>query len=220
MPFTGFAPEMFTFLEGLSQNNSKTWFDAHRADYDDHCVASAKDFIAEIGPKLRDFAPDVRFEPRINGSIFRINRDVRFSKDKRPYKTNFDLWFWLGEKRGWETPGFYLRLTPQTFIAGAGMHGFTPPQLTKFRASVLAETSGKELEKLSRSLTLGTASRKTIPRGFDPAHPRSRFLLFEGLNANFEEPLPKSVHTARFLYTCLEIFRQAAPVSRWLQKYL
>ena len=99
MPFTGFPPETFAFLTGLIQNNTKQWFDDHRSDYDQYWVEPAKDFVAGIGPKLRAFAPNVNFEPKINGSIFRINRDVRFSNNKRPYKTTLDLWFWEGEKR-------------------------------------------------------------------------------------------------------------------------
>ena len=223
MPFTGFPPETFAFLTGLTQNNNKQWFDDHRSDYDQHWVKPAKDFVAGIGPKLRALAPNVKFEPKVNGSIFRINRDVRFSKDKRPYKTTLDLWFWQGEKRGWENPGFFLRLLPAEFIAGAGMHGFSPPQLKKYRAAVAAETSGKALQTLETSLgdlKLCEPGRTSIPRGFDVNHPRAHYLLLEALNATIQAPLPKSIHSAGFLEECIEIFRQAAPLSRWLTEVL
>ena len=64
----------------------------------------------------------MRCEPKINGSICRINRDVRFSKDKRPYKDHLDIWFWHGDKKGWDRPGFYLRITPSDYFSAVGMH--------------------------------------------------------------------------------------------------
>ena len=116
MSFTGFPPETFAFLAGLEKNNSKEWFEAHRGDYEAYHVGPAKLFVAAIGPRLKAISKTVNAEPRVNGSIFRINRDVRFSKDKRPYKTTLDLWFWEGDKRGWDSPGFFLRLMPKAMI--------------------------------------------------------------------------------------------------------
>lgn len=219
MPFTGFPKETFVFLSGLAGNNSKDWFDAHRADYDNHYVAPAKAFVEAIGPKLKSISKTVNYEAKINGSIFRINRDVRFSKDKRPYKTNLDMWFWEGDKRGWETPGFFLRLTPSQMVAGAGMHHFEAAQLAAYRNAVVDDKAGKALEKIISGLGdlhLGEADRKTVPRGFDASHPRAPLLLHEGLHAMLETKLPKSVHSADFVDTCLDAFRRCYPVSQWL----
>jgi hypothetical protein len=122
--FQGFPRETIRFLRDLSRNNEKAWFDAHREDYQEHYVGPALAFIASIGPRLQKISPSVTYEPKVNGSLFRINRDVRFSKDKRPYKDHLDLWFWHGDKRGWESPGFFFRLLPDRLILGAGMHRF------------------------------------------------------------------------------------------------
>ncbi len=221
--FKGFSRETFDFLNGLARNNSKEWFDKHRADYDEHYVAPAKLFVSAIGPKLKAISKTVSVEPKVNGSIFRINRDVRFSKDKSPYKTNLDFWFWEGEHRGWDSPGFFLRLQPTTWIAGAGMHAFSAPQLAKYRAAVVDAKTGVELEAKIKSLgplVLGGAGRKKIPRGFDADHSRAHLLLHDGLHAFHEGPLPKSVHTEKFVDECLNIFRAAAPISRWLMKHV
>jgi uncharacterized protein (TIGR02453 family) len=223
MTFTGFPPETFRFLKGLSENNSRAWFDAHRDDYEAFHLAPAKAFVGAIAPGLLGISPTVHAEPRVNGSIFRINRDIRFSKDKRPYKVTLDLWFWDGETRGWETPGFWMRLTPSEFIAGAGMHAFGPAQMKPYRAAVLDERAGKSLERLEETvmpLKLAGATRKAVPRGFVPSHPRARFLLHEGLHATREGPLPPSVHSAAFVDECLQVFRQAAPVTAWLKENL
>lgn len=219
MPFAGFPHETFKFLDGIARNNSKAWFDAHRGEYDAHYVAPAKAFVAAIGPRLRSISKTVQFEPKINGSIFRINRDVRFAKDKRPYKTDLDLWFWEGDKRGWETPGFFLRLSPSMMYAGAGMHRFSPPQLAAYRQAVIDDKAGAALQKIIAGLgdlRLGEPTRKTAPRGFDAGHQRASLLRHDGLYAMLEAPLPKSVHRAEFVDACLAAFRRGFPISKWL----
>jgi len=103
--FAGFPDGTFRFLRGIAKDNSKDWFEAHRTDYEQSYVEPAKALVAELGPKLQKISPGVKIEPKVNGSLFRINRDVRFSKDKSPYKTHLDLWFWEAEHRGWDSPG-------------------------------------------------------------------------------------------------------------------
>jgi uncharacterized protein (TIGR02453 family) len=223
MEFSGFPKETFTFLSALAANNSKRWFDDHRADYARYHLEPAKDFVAAIGPRLQVIAPDAQFEARVNGSIFRINRDVRFSKDKRPYKTTLDMWFWQGLSRGWESPGFWLRLTPQEWVIGAGMHSFTPPQIARVRAAFLDDRTGEALERIEAGLaplTLGGNTRTSVPRGFDPDHARARYLLLEGLHGSREGPLPASVHGPEFVDECLSVFEKAAPVPAWLKAVL
>lgn len=223
--FEGFPKQTFELLRGLRKNNSKEWFDRHRDDYDADYVEPARRFVEAIGPKLRALSRTVRYEPKVNGSIFRIQRDTRFSKDKTPYKTHLDLWFWEGEKRGWDTPGFFLRLTPESVMAGAGMHQLARAALDRYRRAVLDDRSGNALVKLLEKVraagyAIGGATRKTVPRGLDPAHPRATLLLHEALHAGLEMPLPESVHTAGFVAECLRHFRATAPVSRWLLEHV
>lgn len=223
MTFTGFPKQTFAFLAGLEKNNTKAWFEAHREDYEQFHLAPAKAFVEAIGPGLKKISKTLNAEPRVNGSIFRINRDVRFSKDKSPYKTTLDLWFWEGGKRGWEAPGFFLRLTPKRFIAGAGMHQFTPDQLKAYRAALDDAKAGVALMKIIGGLgdlRLGEATRTKLPKGVAADHPRAPLFLIEGLHVLHEEALPKSVHGAGFVADCLAIFRRAAPVSRWLQAHV
>jgi uncharacterized protein (TIGR02453 family) len=97
--FAGFPPATLRFLGDLAENNTKAWFDEHRADYESNWVAPAKAFVSAAGEALTDLAPRIEAQPRVNGSIFRVNRDTRFSKDKSPYKDHLDFWFWEGERR-------------------------------------------------------------------------------------------------------------------------
>jgi uncharacterized protein (TIGR02453 family) len=223
--FEGFPDGTRKFLRGLAKNNRKEWFDAHRPEYDEFYVDAAKRFVCAIGPGLRKISKSVQYEPRVNGSLFRINRDVRFSKDKSPYKPHLDLWFWEGDKRGWETPGFFFRLADTELVVGAGMHQLAKEQLPKYRAAVLDERTGKSLAKLVEQLRndgyrVGGATRKTVPRGLDASHPRAALLLHEGLFAVMESPPPKSLGTPRFVDDCLKWFRGAYPVSKWLQQHV
>ena len=109
--FTGFPAETPRFLGDLAGNNNKAWFDANRAAYDEYWVAPAKQFVDAVGEALVDIAPRIEAQPRVNGSIFRVNRNIRFSKDKRPYKEHLDFWFWEGERKR-AVSGFFMRITP------------------------------------------------------------------------------------------------------------
>jgi uncharacterized protein (TIGR02453 family) len=223
MNFTGFPKETFEFLGDLAANNSKQWFDMHRELYDEFYVEPARHFVEEIGPKLRALSKTVNFAPKINGSIFRIQRDVRFSKDKRPYKTHLDFWFWDGESRGWETPGYFLRLAPSSMMIGAGMHSFAAPQLVSYRAAVMDERSGRKLEQVLgglKGLGAGGANRKTVPRGFDSSHPRARLLLHDGLYGSWEGDLPKTVNSGALVPECVERFREGVPIVQWLKDFV
>jgi uncharacterized protein (TIGR02453 family) len=158
--------------------------------------------------------------------LFRIQRDVRFSADKTPYKTHLDLWFWEGEQRGWHAPGFFLRMTADTLILGAGIHRFEKPQLEAFRRAVLDRKRGRalaavlvqviEADEYAGDYVVGGATRQTVPRGFDPQHERAPLLRHEGLYATWEEPLPPEARQPAFVDFCEQHFRSLAPLSKWL----
>lgn len=221
--FRGFPAETLAFLRGITANNEKAWFEAHRDEYERYFLAPALAFISAIGPRLQaEVDPALKYEPRVNGSLFRINRDVRFSSDKIPYKTNLDMWFWYGDKKGWDAPGLFFRLTPEQLILGAGLHQFTPAVMKEYRAAVADEEAGARLSEIvtriesSGVYEAGVASRKTVPRGFDPNHPRARFLRFESLHAMRTGGIPSELESAEFVDYCLEHFQAVQPLNLWL----
>lgn len=221
--FAGFPKETFAFLEGVAAHNEKAWFDANRPLYEAGYVEPAKALVATLGPRLKEISPQVQFEARVNGSIARINRDIRFSKDKRPYKDHLDLWFWHGDKRGWDRPGFYLRISSAAVWLGSGMHMFDKETLSAFRNAVVADGSGQTLAAVAGQVAkagyeLGGKTRKQVPRGYG-ANERADFLLFEGLYAGTE--LPAAAATcADFADVCLNHFRATWPVGRWIEEYV
>lgn len=217
---TGFPKETLTFLEGIATNNEKAWFDAHRPLYETGYVEAAKAMVTELGPRLQKLSPGVQYDARINGSIARINRDIRFSKDKRPYKTHLDLWFWHGEKRAWDLPGFWFSFTPTAIHAGSGLYMFEGDRLDAFRQSVIHPRSGKALAAMVSDLTargykVEGKTRKRMPAGYEADPSRAEFLLYEGLFSIVELPVAAGLQTD-FSDQLYEHLAATKPVNDWL----
>ena len=216
-----FPPETFAFLEGIAAHNEKTWFDANRALYDKGYVEAGKAFVNEMGPKLRTISPEVQFEPKVNGSIGRVNRDIRFSKDKRPYKEHIGLWFWHGDRKGWQKPGFWFSLEGKSVFLGAGIYGFEKEMLDEFRQSIIHPRSGKalvaavEAVKSKGPYEIGGKTRKLLPKGFTTDPDRVDYLLYEGLYTSIGLPLDEA-RKPGFTDLCLEHYRNCWPIAKWL----
>ena len=220
MSFDGFDRDALRFLLGLRANNNREWFHEHHDEYERLLLEPARDFVVALGEELRAFAPEVGADPRVNGSIFRIARDTRFSKDKRPYKDHLDLWFWVGDrKRG---PGFWFRLTPEELLLGSGMHRFEPAQLERFRDAVVDDERGAalldETERIrAAGYELGGQRYKRTPRGYEaPEEDRAELLLHGGVYGWIGLKVPEETFTPRFPRFCAERYRPLAPLVEWL----
>jgi uncharacterized protein (TIGR02453 family) len=159
-------------------------------------------------------------EWKVLGSILRINRDTRFSRDPRPYKDHLDFWFWEGERRR-AVSGFFARLTPEVLGVGAGCHGFHPERLPLFRQAVVDPGSGAELARIVQRLEaagyqLGGAALKRPPAGFTGGGPAGRFLLHKALFVHHDEPADERIQTAAALSTCMRHWSALAALHRWL----
>jgi uncharacterized protein (TIGR02453 family) len=225
--FAGFPREGLEFLEGLAKDNTREYFDIHRDTYQSALLQPAKDFVVALGEELQArVAPGIRADPRINVSILRINRDTRFSSDKRPYKEHIDFWFWEGDAPSRERPGLFMRLRPATVTLGAGMHRFEPPALAAYRAAVADESAGRALESaLSdatglRGVSVGGRQYKRVPREFGADHPRADLLRHGALYVSGDWKLPRSVSGPAFVGWAAERLERVAPVERWLSAVL
>jgi uncharacterized protein (TIGR02453 family) len=223
MAFAGFKPEVLTFMADLGRNNRRDWFQAHRDDYDTLLLEPARDFVETMGHEL---GPDFNADPRVGGSIMRIARDTRFSRDKRPYKDHLDLWFWHGPGPSRQRPGLWFRLTPSTLVLGAGKHRFERDVLGRYRDSVVDPERGAALVKAVAAVEragadVGGRQYKRVPAGYDAAHERAELLLHDGLYAGIElEPVPREAHTPAFPAFCAARYRAMRPVLDWLVELL
>ena len=218
--FSGFPPDTTEFLRRLSVNNSKEWFDRHRNDYDSYWVDPAKAFVVAAGEALQEIAP-VAAEPRVNGSIFRVNRDLRFSADKRPYKDYVDFWFWEGERRT-AMSGFYLRITPDGVGIGVGAHRFDKDRLDSYRAAVADSDSAKLLRTAVSAIEKAKYKvkgehYKTLPRGCSADDEfTARMLRYNALWVGEDEPAPKVLDSKRFVSWAMTRWSKMEPLHRWL----
>jgi len=221
MSFAGFPRDLIDFLSELRKNNDREWFQAHREDYETYLVEPAREFVLAIGDCLNKLGSDIHAEPRVRGSIFAINRDVRFSKDKTPYETHLDMWFWQGDGPSRERPGYFFRLTPETLTLGAGMHGFSDATLERFRQAVLEPVRGARLEAIGQKLTtqgvdVGGQTYKKVPPGLPANHARADWLRHSGLFAAKDIPLPAEAFSDQLPGLCFAHYQRVAPLQQWL----
>jgi uncharacterized protein (TIGR02453 family) len=220
MGFDGFPKQTLTFLRGIGRNNNRVWFEAHRGDYERYWLEPARGFVEAAAPLLTKVAP-LEAEARVNGSIFRINRDVRFTQDKRPYKDHLDLWFWEGD-RSTASSGCFLRMTPTRFALGVGAHGFDRDRLRAYRDAVVDARSGRKLMRAVRAVEkagfeVAGEQYTTAPRGYAAATPdQERMLRHGALWAGSERPNPPELHTAAIVAYCVDEWKKLKPLHRWL----
>lgn len=167
-----FTPATFKFLRELRANNDREWFAANKKRYETDIRDASLRFIADFAPRLAKIAPHLVADPRpVGGSMFRIFRDTRFSRDKSPYKIHVGIHFFHeSATKTASVPGFYLHLQPGESFAAAGIWHPDPAALARVREAIVA--GSPEWKALRRSkLTIEGAALKRPPRGFAPDHP-------------------------------------------------
>jgi uncharacterized protein (TIGR02453 family) len=174
--FPGFEPELITFLEDLRFNNERPWFDANKARYE-RCVREpALAFIEAMAPRLAAISPELVADARkVGGSLMRIHRDVRFSRDASPYKTNLGIQFRHRVGKDVHAPGLYFHVEPgECFLASGMWHPAAEP-LRQIRDALVerpqAWVAARDDTAFQARWRLSGDRLKRAPRDFDPAHP-------------------------------------------------
>lgn len=227
-PFSGFPAAGIAFLQDLAVNNNKAWFEAHKSTYLTEVQAPAVALVASLGACLREHFPEIRYDTRTNGSgsLMRIYRDTRFSSDKSPYKTNVAMMFSSGEGGKMAAPGFGLQLTPQQVELIAGIFAFTAPALNAYRAAVLDDDQGMQLEQAVAAVqaagdyTIGGEGYKRVPAGLPSDHPRASWLKYKGLHVFAPAISLDIARSADLVDAALAHFLAMAPVQQWLVRML
>lgn len=215
-----FDEELFEFLRQLRSHNRRNWFQSNKERYEEHVKHPALQFISDFGPRLRQISPEFVADPRpAGGSLFRIYRDVRFSKDKSPYKTSVGIQFRHKQAKDVHAPGFYLHLEPDSCFMGLGIWHPDGPTLNRIRQS-LAEhpTRWKRViggKRLSQSFKLGGESLKRAPRGYDPEHPLIEDLKRKDFIA-VTELTESAVTSPGFLDVYAQLCKDGSPLVRFL----
>ncbi len=220
--FAGFGTEGLEFLAGLAKHNEKKWFEANRSTYDDELLEPARAFVSTFGDILHESVDEeLRADPRVGGSIFRIHRDTRFSKDKSPYKTYFDMVFVRGDEKATSSPGFFVRIEPDKITLAGGTYDLSMA-FDPYRSAVDDANTGKAVEKAittamkAKGVGLWGDSYKRVPKGFDADHPRGELLKRKGLCAFVESEIPAAFTTKKFPDWVMKRIEPFVPLYRWL----
>lgn len=204
MAFSGWPEAALDFYEGLEADNSKTYWTANKAVYESAVHGPMAELAAELEPDFGDT------------KIFRPYRDVRFSKDKSPYKTACGAM--IGD--------CYVRLSAAGLAAGNGMYMMTPDQLDRYRKAVADDSAGAELEAVITAVTdqgitvHGRDRLKSAPRGYPAGHPRIELLRNKGLIAWKEWPFEPWLATAAAKARLIAFMTASKPLADWLAKHV
>lgn len=215
-----FTSATFDFLTELAANNNRDWFAANKPRYEGDVKAPALRFISDFGPRLARIGPRFRADPRANGgSLFRIYRDTRFSRDKSPYKIHTGIHFRHEAAKDAHAPGYYLHLEPGSVFVGCGIWRPAGPALRKIREAIDEDPDAwlraSRDEGFQASFELEGDSLVRAPKGFSVDHPLIVDLRrkdFIGVAHLSEE----AVSSEGFLDEFTRLCRDAAPFQRWL----
>lgn len=204
-PFTGWPKEAFEWFDGLEADNSRAWFHAHRATYDEAVRGPLESLLAELDDEFGD------------GRVARPNRDTRFSADKSPYK----LRIYAIVPRAAGGGGWYVQLGKDGLFVGGGLYAPDRGQLAALRAAIAAEATGRELERIVERLRVSgyelivDGSLKTAPRGYSVDHPRVALLRLGHLAAGVQHPPRRWLHTDAAKEHVVEGWRAVTPLLEW-----
>ena len=225
-----FTASTFDFLSGLRAHNEKPWFEAHRSDYEQHVKEPMQALVAAMDARFARFAPEIGGDPR--RSVFRIHRDVRFSKDKSPYKTHVASWFFhrgaharVGQESEGGSAGFYVHVAPGESFLGGGLWMPPRPTLDRLRAAIAADPRGFAKVVVSPAVAkrfggLSTESMlKRMPRGYADDHPAGDWLKHQSFTLG-RRITDKQVTSAKLPALLEEDFTLLLPLVRWLNAVL
>ena len=213
--FPGFPPEAQRFLADLRDHNDRDWFAAHRQTYEQAVRGPGEALLASLEPELAALTG----RP-VGGKIFRVHRDVRFSKDKRPYNAHLHIAF---PARGGEGTacGYFFGLDAERVRVGAGGFDFAGPVLDAYRAAVADPKKGPALQaildKLAKAgLSIEGAELKRTPAPYPADHPRAALLRRKGLHVWRDIADPAVIADGRLFAETLATFTTLTPLVRWL----
>ena len=222
-PFEGFPKEGMDFLKKLKKNNNRPWFQKHKSIYDESVKFPMQCLIASLSERTGETAPEIEFNPR--KSIFRIYRDVRFSKNKVPYKTSVAASFRMREDNcsPVEAPGLYLGIAPGEIYIGGGLYMPTADQLKAIRKSIvdhpdefLAVASGKKFKKEFGEIQ-GEKLAKA-PLGYPRDHPMIEHLKHKQFYIGKDYDDESMCLKPGFLNHVVKVLGDTMPFVRWLAK--
>jgi uncharacterized protein (TIGR02453 family) len=208
------------FLKELAQNNNRDWFAVNKERYEDEVRTPALNYIESMDQHMAKISPHfIVSAKKVGGSMMRVHKDIRFSKDKTPYKTNIGIHFKHARGKDVHAPGFYLHIEPGEVFIGAGI--WRPESSTLKNVRTLMDEYPKEWTKLMNKMTnkdgfeLGGDSLKRPPTGFAKDHPLINDLKRKDLIA-VQNLKVSAIYEKDFNKTTAKLFKAAAPLVKFI----
>ncbi|MCB9680827.1 MAG: DUF2461 domain-containing protein [Alphaproteobacteria bacterium] len=223
-PFPGFGDATFDYLDDLADHNDRDWFNAHKDRYEACWLQPAIAFVDALAPQVARLDPPGQAEAKVNGSIWRIQRDTRFSADKTPYKTHLAFLFWTGAARK-AGSAYYVGLeADRSLRVGGGRWMFDKPELQAWRDAV-ASPEGERLGHLVGALeaggwTVGGEQLARPPKPFPVDHPRADLLRRKGFHVVLPLSLGADLGSPAVVDHVVRAFQSASPVLAWMDAAL
>jgi uncharacterized protein (TIGR02453 family) len=218
--FPGIPSAGLEFLRQLQKHNNRPWFQARKHQYEELVKGPMQDLILRIGEAFREFAPEMSADPRT--SFYRIYRDVRFSADKSPYKTQAAAGFAVRGLPKNSAPGLYFHISPEEVLIGGGIYMPDPVLLRAVREQIaahpqefLAIVEGKEFRRAFGEME--GERLKTVPKGFAEQHPAAKYLRYKQYLFGEVHP-PEMATSRRLLPAILRCFEKGMPLIRFLKE--
>lgn len=220
-PFAGFPKQAIEFFKKLKRNNNREWFEKHKHEYDEFAKIPMQSLLATLQSEFTAFAPEFDMNPK--RAIFRIYRDVRFSKDKTPYKTHIAAHAVLrGMPKGFLGSGYYFHVDPNDCFVGGGIYLPDGDQLKKIRKAVA--NRGKEFLEIindkkfkKRFGVIDGEKLKRIPQGYDETHPMAEWLKLKQFFVGVSLP-PSACFKKSYAADVAAICRSAYPLIQFLNE--
>jgi uncharacterized protein (TIGR02453 family) len=216
-----FTPAYFAFFRELKRNNNRPWFEKNKARYERDVREALVEFVMAAGPKIKTVSPYFLADPRpVGGSVFRIYRDIRFSKDKTPYKTAGAVHFPHAKRGSGSVPSFYLHLEPGGVFSGVGIWEPDSAALAKIRKAIVEDPDRWKRVTTAKAFRdtfnmEGHRKLKTPPRGYPKDHPFIEDLKRQDFSAGHtfsEKEATAPDFLDRFIATC----KTAGPFTKFL----
>lgn len=215
-----FTPSTLRFLRELAANNERDWFQANKERFIDLVQEPALAFISDFAPRLRKISSHFEADARVQGgSLLRLYRDLRFSKDKTPYKTNIGMRFYHEAGSDIHAPGFYLHIEPTNSYAGVGLWRPEAPVARQIRQAIVEDPAGWKRAAHGKAFlsrfTLDGESLTKAPQGLDPEHPLVEDLKRKDFIAGARLP-DKMVTSDTFLQDFTALAKASVPYMKFL----
>ena len=208
------------FISQIKKNNNLAWFELHKEEYERLIREPSRDFVAEMGEHLQALVPTINAIPKVSGSLFRIYRDIRFSKDKTPIKERIGLIFWQGGGKRMQSSSFYLHFSDEELFIAVGIRAFSPEMRACYREYIQDEKKREELHTIYETLQekgykIAPQHYKRVPKGFQ-AKEYNYLALMQGVFAYDDRESVELLLSDKILYKAYDIFEDMFLLQQWV----